>query len=596
MGFVGDLVGGVVDIVGDVAGALIDNALPIIETVAFDYFVAPGFGSLISEGFDISANIAGNIASGIGHAAISAANGGSLASIAAAGLAPVLASSEIQEKVFGGAITGPNGVINSAVGKVISDPTLSKIVSGAVGQAGAAGIVAGITGGDIIKAATTAGLSSAVSQSLGGVWNTVKASTPSLENLQNDISDKSAQVKDVLPTFQKASEYQDAANSTAQEINTKLAEYNECKAYYDDLSASNGSASAIESYRVQANTLANEINNTLYPKYESQLGTFNSFMEANNAAMAPYTSIISDLSNSTSQYNLLTTQINADYSQYAAINSIRTGDFTQAANFQKQFDGYNSYLTSVDPSAVVGHQLDNQQIDLLNQINNAPDEATRNQLISQAKLNQGFADIMNSPEPDYSKIPAYTDTTTPTTDTTTSTGTTNTSTDTNATQQTTPPPSKVDVSKLQPTPTNIIQNVLSNAIKQGIVSNIVGGITGGNTSGTGLGTGTQPKPTVQSPAKHVDVSTLKPFTGTLPTGLSSTTPTTPTSPTTTQTGGLGTTTNTTQTPTQTANSGLQSVSQPQVQAKNSPAKHVDISTLTPVTNNTQLANLGLNIG
>ena len=102
---------------------------------------------------------------------------------------------------------------------------------------------------------------------------------------------------------------------------------------------------------------------------------------------------------------------------------------------------------------------------------------------------------------------------------------------------------------------------------------------------------------MQPPAKHVDVSTLTPFTGTLPTGLPSTTNTTPTTtPSTTQTGGLGTTTNTTQTPTQTANSGLQSVSQPQTQLSNKPASHVDISTLTPVTNTTQLANLGLNLG
>jgi hypothetical protein len=45
-GFVGDIFGGIVDVIGSVAEFVIDNALPIISTVALNYF-APGLGDFL---------------------------------------------------------------------------------------------------------------------------------------------------------------------------------------------------------------------------------------------------------------------------------------------------------------------------------------------------------------------------------------------------------------------------------------------------------------------------------------------------------------------------------------------------------------------
>jgi phage-related protein len=54
-GFIGDIIGGVVDVLGSIAEFVIDNALPIISTIAMNY-IAPGFGSYLSTTFNLSNN------------------------------------------------------------------------------------------------------------------------------------------------------------------------------------------------------------------------------------------------------------------------------------------------------------------------------------------------------------------------------------------------------------------------------------------------------------------------------------------------------------------------------------------------------------
>jgi hypothetical protein len=115
-------------------------------------------------------------------------------------------------------------------------------------------------------------------------------------------------------------------------------------------------------------------------------------------------------------------------------------------------------------------------------------------------------------------------------------------------------------------------NAFGNAIKGGIVGNLTNQILD-------IGTN-QPKPnqstapSVRVPPKHVDVSTLQPFKGNLPS-------------TTTPTGNAGQITNTGQTTTQTGNSGLTSTT------TNKPPQKVDVSTLRPVTDMNWLKSLGI---
>ena len=591
----------VFDAIGSVAEFVIDNALPIIETVALNYF-APGISGALG--------ISELAVKAVGNAALSAMNGGSIASIATAGLMPYINSPGWMKENLGIDFS-PSGFISKPIADALGNTDLANIVASAAGASTTGALVGAITGADIGKAALNAGLGSLTSQAIQRTWTSIQQNLPKFDTMHAQASELTQNINDSQSFIDQVRAVQtQLEKNPVFDYQAKTDQYNQLKSDWQ-VAKDAGDVSKANSIAQQANSIASYLNdpttiNTIkeidMPAYNNLLAYRDSLINNNQQLITDYSNNVNQLNSLNTQYDLLTNQVQADYSNFQMADALSKGNFTDAAKYYTDLQNYNNSALKLDPSAITtAPSLSTTQADFLSKYSTDPSKYG-------AQAPQVFADYKETtPTTDttgttgtttnpYDQLPKYpgTDTTTPTTDTTTSTGTTNTSTDTNATQQTTPPPSKVDVSKLQPTPTNIVQNVLSNAIKQGIVSNIVGGITGGNTGGTG--TGTQPKPTVQPPAKHVDVSILKPFTGTLPTGLPSTTPTTPTSPTTTQTGGLGTTTNTTQTPIQTANSGLQSVSQPQTQLSNKPASHVDISTLTPVTNTTQLANLGLNLG
>jgi hypothetical protein len=632
-GFVGDVIGGVVDAIGSVASFVIDNALPIIETVAFDYFIAPGFGDVISSALDISSSIAGNIATGIGHAAISALNGGSLSSIAAAGLAPLIASPDIQQKVFGGSITGPGGVINSAVSSVISDPTMAKVISGAVGQAGAAGVVAAVTGGDIMKAASMAGLSSVVAQSIGQTWNTVKANVPAMDQLSTSFSNLADQIKPGLPVFTSINDMQTKLEAQAQSYNDMLAKYQDGVTIYQGELANYNNYKA-NSDVTNANNIAKDLNNNIIPKlndfttqvqdayksYQASQTSFTDYLTANKATIDQYTPMIQQLNSYQSQYDVMANQIQAQYSQYQLTDAIKNGDYTAAAKYQSQFENYNNQIAKVDQSAVVGHTLTNDQIKLLDQINATTDPTAQAKLIAQANSNAGFQSIKNStpdttvpgPTGSVTQPPASTPiaptsmgaAVTPTSGTSYDTlpklpanGVPSTDT-TSTTPSTTPTPTPPTSNAILPTamgaavtPTvggfvDKLTNSVGNIIEKGTIGTIANNITG-NTPSTPKTPTLPPKP-----PSHVDVSTLTPVTGGLPTNLPGSTTGNTTG---TTTGGLpstgGTTTNTGTTPTQTGTGGLTSGTTSTTPT--APPAKVDVSTLKPVTDTAYLHSLGI---
>ena len=581
----------IADIVGGVASFVIDNALPIVETVALNYF-APGIGEALG--------VSELAVKAVGNAALSALNGGSIASIATAGLMPFINSPGWMKENLGIDFS-PSGFISKPIADALGNTDLANIVASAAGASTTGALVGAITGADIGKAALNAGLGSLTSQAIQKTWTTIQQSMPKFDDMHAQAATITQNINDSQSFIDQVQAAQQHVNDLASEINAPTQEYNNTKAIYDSKLVDYNAAKAAGDVS-KANSIAADLNNNIVPKLNSLAPTVNEFQATtvksdlmpqyetaksyldslvnnNQQLITDYSNNVTQLNTLNTQYDLLTNQVQADYSNYQMADALAKGNYQDAAKSYTDLQKYNQSILASDPNAQVATpNISIAQSDFLTKYATDPSQY-------ESQASQMFADFK----------PTTTGTTT--TDTgSTSTDTTGTGTNTTGTttQQTTPPPSHVSTSTLTAAPTNIVQNVLSNAIKQGIVSNIVGGITGGNTGGTG--TGIQPKPTVQPPAQHVDVSTLKPFTGTLPTGLPSTTPTTPTSPTTTQTGGLGTTTNTTQTPIQTANSGLQSVSQPQTQLSNKPASHMDISTLTPVTNTTQLANLGLNLG
>jgi len=571
----------VFDAIGSVAEFVIDNALPIIETVALNYF-APGISGALG--------ISELAVKAVGNAALSAMNGGSIASIATAGIMPYINSPGWMKENLGIDFS-PSGFISKPIADALGNTDLANIVASAAGASTTGALVGAITGADIGKAALNAGLGSLTSQAIQKTWTSIQQNLPKFDTMHAQASELTQNINDSQSFIDQVRSVQtQLEKNPVFEYQNKVDEYNQLKSDYqvakdaNNVSLANSIAAKANAAAAYLNdpTTANTIKEIDMPAYNNLLAYRDSLINNNQQLITDYSNNVNQLNSLNTQYDLLTNQVQADYSNFQMADALSKGNFTDAAKYYTDLQNYNNSALKLDPSAITtAPSLSTTQADFLSKYSTDPSQY-------EAQAPQVFAD--------YKATTPTTDTTTTgATDTgTTTTGTTTTDTTGNetTTQQTTPPASKVDVSTLTAAPTNIIQNVLTNAIKQGIVSNIVGGITSGGTGTTG-GT-TTPSVSKPKPAQHVDVSSLQPFTGSLPTGLPSTTPTT--TPTTTQTGGLGTVTNTATTPTQTANSGLQSTTQPQAQLANKPASHVDVSTLTPVTNTTQLANLGLNLG
>ena len=611
MGFVASAVKAVAKAVGSVVKAVVSNPLQVIETVALTAIAGPA-GAAISEATGATTAAIGSTAfwsgaattgiteatatmlvNSVGRAAIAAANGGSMASIVGGAIAPILSNPSIQQSILG---TSVNSAISPVVNNIIKDPTIANIITGAVGNATVSGAVAGITGQNVADAALGAGLGSAVSQTVNRLWNNIKQA-PQATQLTTDYANKYQQYQNLgaAPILDKANILQNDVNSVVPNVNSALDDYNASKAKLDDTMNLYNSAKNANNVDL-ANSYADQINNTLTPQtdalaqkvndfysdYQSKLDALNNYTTANKDVIDQGTSLVKDMTSLQQHYDVFNDQTLAEYNQVELAKAIRDGDYSKAADIQAHITDLNNNIIQNDPNASISQSIltDPSEINLLNQIQNAPDDATRQQLISQAKLNPYFQDLASNPA--YNVPTPQVTTPTNTTGTGTTTGTTTTPTTTPTTPATT-----TDVSKLSPV-TNALQNLIKGAISSGITNQITGGGTTPSTKPT------IPSTTIPKPAQHVDISTLKPFTGTLPANLATSTPTT------TTTGGLTSTTQpqniVANTTTQTPISGLQSIAQPQTVDASQTQQKADINNLTPVTDTNLLKSLGLNIG
>jgi hypothetical protein len=573
MGPVADVVESVVDVVGDVAEFVVDNALPIIETVALSYALGPaGFGL---TGTDLL------VAKAVGNAAISAINGGSLGSIAAAGLTPFISSPDFTKNVLGVNLS-PTSFIAEGVNKVISDPQLASIVTGAVGSATTAGVIAGITGGDILQAASMAGLSNVVSTAVAKTWQSVQQNLPKMTATDEQYKAKYEQVKDVIPKIDQANALAEQTNSFAEDFNKRLEAYNQAKALYDDVyelydvaKAANDVATA-NKYAAQINdTIIPDLNsvtseaNSFYDNYQSKMAEYQNFMNENQASFDTATPIFLEMNTLQNQYELMNNEILADYAKFQMTEAIKNQDFTSVVDYQNQLKDINKKMLELDPNAQVRPTLTDEQAKLMEDIKNASSQTEKYALTQQIKADPTINKIVNAPL------------------------------------------------------LKDIQNATTNLVKQGIVSNIMGNITGSNNPPT-RPTGNMPNmpplhvdvktlmPAKKKPPTKVDVTKLTPITDpnfkpptqattlTAPAteAMPATTqalipPVTQDQPTTPQAGGLEMATTAPTNTTQTINSGLQSATSTQ---DTSPPTKVDVSKLTPVTDTNLIKNLGLNIG
>lgn len=658
--------------------SVIKNPLPTIATIGLN-FVAPGFANAlgISNAFGIK-GFGTTIIQGVGRAAIAAATGGKLSSIVAAGITPFFNSPTFQNAL--GSIGG--GFVGESLNKItnfvktpltqVFGSTLGNIFTGALGDSSVAGLVAAVSGQDIVEAMGSELVSSAVSAGIARSWNTLKTEVPKLLQAEADIEQKALDAKimrDTTPTIGKVGSLQYSINKNVTEANALIDEYNSLeKSANTYLEAANNATSQAEfdtnekAYYDSVKRLdqiANTINQLYVPSINNEKAILEAEYNANKSVIDDYVSRLDEVGQLSKNYELGVGKVLAENTDLKMTDAIARGDFTEASKFYNEFENLNKALLEIDPNAItVAPSIDISGQTLLKDIYSASDETLKNQLIAQANLNQQFNDIRtNAPvstrpleptEPIQETVPPTTptlpETPTPVEPTVPETPTPVEPTPVEPTIPETPAPVEptpitpvvpetiptderapgyTDLPTLpeegigQPAPsvptTPTTPTTPPSGTGSNIINNIIGGagnmlenaLIGGATNAVvneilGNEPPTRPTITKPRPPAKADVSTLRPYTGSM-FGTPSTTPTTPVgglpttppakvdpSTLTPYTGSLAflgqTTPNTT---TQTPSGGLQST-----QTQTPPTK-VDVSQLTPVTDANLLKSLGI---
>jgi hypothetical protein len=564
--------------------SVIKNPLPTIATIALGYF-APGFAQFsgLTKAFG---KVAGElIVNGVGRAAISAANGGKLSSIVAAGITPFFNSPIFND--FVGGLGG--GIVRESLNKVtdfVSKPLTAvfgddwgKIFTGALGDSSVAGLVAAVSGEDIIAAMGSELVSSAVGKGIAKSWNTLKTEVPKLLQSEADIEQKALDakiMKDTTPTIGKVQSLQYSLNKNITEANTIIEEYNEIEkkatAAYDKANLAETQAdydrdiAEYLSYEKDLNDRANIINQLYVPSINEEKAILEAEYNANKSVIDDYISKLDEVGQLSKSYELGAGKVLAENADFKMVNAIAQGNFTEASKFYNELENINKSLLEIDPNVITASpSIDINSQTLLKDIYSTSDETLKNQLIAQANLNQQFNDIRtNAPiltpvTPTVPETPAPVEPTpvepTPTQPTIPETpapvqptpvtpvvpetpitddrapgyadlptlpeggiGQTTPSVPTAPTTPTTTPPSG--------TGSNIVNNIIGGAGNM-LENALVGGATNAIVNEI-LGNEPPKRPTINKPRPpaKADVGTLRPYTGSL-FGETTTTPTTP---------------------------------------------------------------------
>jgi hypothetical protein len=574
--------------------SVIKNPLPTIATIALGYF-APGFAQFsgLTKAFG---KVAGElIVNGVGRAAISAANGGKLSSIVAAGITPFFNSPIFND--FVGGLGG--GIVRESLNKVtdfVSKPLTAvfgddwgKIFTGALGDSSVAGLVAAVSGEDIIAAMGSELVSSAVGKGIAKSWNTLKTEVPKLLQSEADIEQKALDakiMKDTTPTIGKVQSLQYSLNKNITEANTIIEEYNEIEkkatAAYDRASLAETQAdydrdiAEYLSYEKELNNKANIINQLYVPSINEEKAILEAEYNANKSVIDDYISKLDEVGQLSKSYELGAGKVLAENADFKMVNAIAQGNFTEASKFYNELENINKSLLEIDPNVITASpSIDINSQTLLKDIYSTSDETLKNQLIAQANLNQQFNDIRTNapvltlvtptvpetpapvePTPEEPKLPeVVTETPTPTQPTIPETPAPVQPTPVTPVVPETPitddrAPGYADLPTLpeggigQPTPSvptapttptttppsgtgsNIVNNIIGGAGNM-LENALIGGATNAVVNEI-LGNEPPKRPTINKPRPpaKADVGTLRPYTGSL-FGETTTTPTTP---------------------------------------------------------------------
>jgi hypothetical protein len=392
--------------------SVIKNPLPTIATIALGYF-APGFAQFsgLTKTFG---KVAGElIVNGVGRAAIAAANGGKLSSIVAAGITPFFNSPTFQNALgsLGGGFVGESlnkitSFVKTPLTQVFGEQW-GNIFTGAIGDSSVAGLVAAVSGEDIISAMGSELVSSAVGKGIARSWDTLKTEVPKLLQSEVDIEQKLTDakiMKDTTPSIGKAQSLQYSINKNVTEANELIEEYNSIEKVANTyLEAANNATSQAEfdanekAYYEQARRLdniANTINQLYVPSINAEKVLLEDEYNANKSVIDDYVSRLDEVGQLSKSYELGVGKVLAENTDFKMTDAIARGNFTEASKFYNDLENINKSLLEIDPNAItVSPSIDISSQTLLKDIYSTADETLKNQLIAQANLNQQFNDI-----------------------------------------------------------------------------------------------------------------------------------------------------------------------------------------------------------
>jgi len=401
--------------------SVIKNPLPTIATIALNYF-APGISTALGFVKPLSSltGVVGTaqtfgttIVQAVGRAAIAAATGGKLSSIVAAGITPFLNSPSFQKTLLGLGGGSAGEALNRVTNFVKTPltqafgPTWGNIFTGALGDSSMAGLVAAVSGDDIIQAMGSELVSSSVSAAVARSWNTLKTEVPKLLQSEAEIDQKALDakiMKDTTPTIGKVESLQNSLNKNITEANKLIEEYNEIEkkatASYDKANLAETQAdydrdiAEYLSYEKDLNDRANLINQLYVPSINNEKALLETEYNANKSVIDDYISKVDEVGQLSKSYELGLGKVVAENADFRMTDAIARGDFTEASKFYNEFEDINKHLLNIDPNAItVTPSIDLSSQNLLKDIYSASDETLKNQLIAQANLNQQFNDI-----------------------------------------------------------------------------------------------------------------------------------------------------------------------------------------------------------
>jgi hypothetical protein len=388
--------------------SVIKNPLPTIATIALGVYAPQIAGSL-----GLSKTWGATIVNSIGRAAITAANGGKLSSIVAAGITPFFNSPEFSKAIgsLGGgtvskALTSVNDFIKTPLVNVFG-PDWGSTFAGAIGDSSMAGLVAAVSGEDIAAAMGSELATSIVGKGIAKTWNNLKTEVPKLLQAEVDIEQKALDAKimrDTTPTIGKVSSLQYSINKNVTEANELIEEYNSIEKVANTyLEAANNATSQAEfdanekAYYEQARKLdniANEINQLYVPSINEEKILLENEYNTNKSVIDDYISRIDEVGQLSKNYELGVGKVLAENTDFKMTDAIARGDFTEASKFYNDLENINKSLLEIDPNTItVSPSIDISSQTLLKDIYSTADETLKNQLIAQANLNQQFNDI-----------------------------------------------------------------------------------------------------------------------------------------------------------------------------------------------------------